>query len=250
MSLERICFDFYRRVQPTLAPGLKYSQTLYEDVLVAEVGQDVTWMDLGCGHQMLPPWRFESEQKLAQRAKMLAGLDYDFASLAKHRTIHHRVHGDVTKLPFADGSFDLVTANMVFEHLMEPQVQLAEITRVLRPGGQLIFHTPNALGYGVLLGRLVPGWVKKRLAWFLQGRKAEDVYPAYYRINSSATIESLAEHSGLKVKDIMLVMSSPNLVMIPPLMIVELLLARLLMTQPLRPLRTNIIAILRKPENA
>jgi SAM-dependent methyltransferase len=46
-------------------------------------------------------------------------------------------------LPFADGEFDLVVSNQVFEHLTEPRQAAAEIARVMRPGGFLIAIFPT-----------------------------------------------------------------------------------------------------------
>jgi ubiquinone/menaquinone biosynthesis C-methylase UbiE len=247
MSIRGAFDAFYKKVQPVIAPGVQYSQAHYEQALHAHVGQGKDWMDLGCGHTLLPPWRAEQERQLVARARRLTGLDYDFAALRQNRVIHHRVRGDVSKLPFTDNAFDLVTANMVFEHLQEPQRQMAEIFRVLKPGGTLIFHTPNKYGYGVLTAKLVPEPLKKVLTSILQGRKAEDVYPTYYRVNSASTIGELAARTGFRVKEIDLIMSSATLVMIPPLVILELLWMRLLMTDSLRSLRTNIIAVLQKP---
>lgn len=51
---------------------------------------------------------------------------------------------DGTTLPFPDGSFDLVTSFQVIEHLEDPMPYLAELTRVVRPGGEIILATPNA----------------------------------------------------------------------------------------------------------
>ena len=46
-------------------------------------------------------------------------------------------------LPFPDESFSLALCMDVVEHLLQPDLMLAEIYRVLRPGGTLILSTPN-----------------------------------------------------------------------------------------------------------
>lgn len=48
-----------------------------------------------------------------------------------------------TALPFADGSFDVVVSNHVIEHLPDTALHLAEIARVLAPGGVCYLATPN-----------------------------------------------------------------------------------------------------------
>lgn len=47
------------------------------------------------------------------------------------------------KLPFADQTFDVVIANQVFEHVDAPPGPLAEINRVLRPGGAFLACFPT-----------------------------------------------------------------------------------------------------------
>lgn len=50
--------------------------------------------------------------------------------------------GEAAKLPFADGSFDLVTCLDVVEHLDDDTAALREMRRVLRPGGHLLVTVP------------------------------------------------------------------------------------------------------------
>lgn len=54
------------------------------------------------------------------------------------------VTADMTKMPFADESFDCVTAGWVIEHLPDPVPGLAEIHRVLQPGGSVLILTTEA----------------------------------------------------------------------------------------------------------
>lgn len=81
---------------------------------------------------------------------------------ARHRTRAPvaLVQVDVQRLPFTDGSFDLVTASLVFCSVADPARGLAEARRVLRPGGRLVLleHTRGS-GLGAwLTDTLCPLW--------------------------------------------------------------------------------------------
>ena len=54
--------------------------------------------------------------------------------------------GRMGALPFADGSFAIVTMKHVLEHTPDPRVALADVARVLRPGGGVFIAVPHA-GY-------------------------------------------------------------------------------------------------------
>jgi SAM-dependent methyltransferase len=53
------------------------------------------------------------------------------------------VQSPAESLPFADGTFDLVHSNHVFEHLADPLAAAKEAWRVLRPGGVIFVEVPN-----------------------------------------------------------------------------------------------------------
>jgi SAM-dependent methyltransferase len=46
-------------------------------------------------------------------------------------------------LPFPDGSFDAVISNEVIEHVADDAMAMAEMARVLRPGGRAVIFCPN-----------------------------------------------------------------------------------------------------------
>jgi SAM-dependent methyltransferase len=59
--------------------------------------------------------------------------------------------GNCLATPFASGSLDVVTMWDVLEHLTDPHQAIAEMSRLLRPGGQLVFTTTDV---GSLVARL------------------------------------------------------------------------------------------------
>lgn len=239
-------YKLYWKIRDIIAPALTHSQHLYEDMLKRHVSRDTTWLDLGCGHQVLPFWREQQERDLVGNCGTIVGMDYDLPSLQKHRSISRRVRGDVNTLPFKDASFDLVTANMVVEHLAHPAVQFREINRILKPGGFFLFHTPNAAGYPTLLNKLAPEVLKHKLIYLLDGREEEDVFETHYSANTENQISSLAQASGFQVERTRMTVSDAIFALVLPLAVAELVFIRLLMTDRLKSWRTDIISVLRK----
>jgi SAM-dependent methyltransferase len=246
MSLRSRLFHVYWSIRRVVAPQLRYSQYVYEDVLRKYVNPSVDWIEIGCGHAILPPWRSAQERELVANCRAVFGIDYDWPSLKAHATISKKLRGDVSRLPFREEACDLVTANMVVEHLDNPSIQFREIHRILRPKGIFLFHTPNAYGYGVLLSRLVPESIKGKLVQLVEGRQAQDIFETHYAANTEKSIRQLALAAGFEVMEIRLLMTDAIFAMIPPLALVELLWIRLLMSEPFRSLRSNFIVALRK----
>ncbi len=100
-------------------------------------------------------------------AEPITGLDFSTAMLDRARTKYSQanvvwVQGDAMHLPYADSSFDLVTSAFGFRNLTNYAEGLAEIHRVLKPGGQigiLEANQPDGLrgwGYGIYFQHLLP----------------------------------------------------------------------------------------------
>jgi len=249
VGLARVLHNVYWWLEPRLAPGVQYAQTVFEESLFSVVEAGCQWLDFGCGHALLPDWRASQEEDLTRRPSRLVGVDAERAALCRNRGIRLRVCADGATLPFAGGVFDLVTANMVVEHLPEPETQFREIARVLKPGGRFVFHTPNGTGYPTLLARTLPDNLRGAAARMLEGRAGgEDRFRTFYRANTPARIGDIARNSGFAIDRIELVRSSAMFPLVTPLAAVELLLLRALASRRLSWLRPNLIAVLRKPQ--
>ncbi len=78
-------------------------------------------LDAGCGAGAL-------SARLAELGARVAALDLRGGP----------VRGDVHRLPFRDGVFDLAVCSLVLHYLQDPAAAVAELARVLHPGGRLI----------------------------------------------------------------------------------------------------------------
>ena len=123
------------------------------------------------------PHRLRLDEAVARRD--VVGVEVDPEALAKAAALGiEPVEANVEEpLPFADASFDAVVAGELFEHLQFPDALVAEIHRILRPGGVLVGSVPNAYR------------VQSRLL-FLRGKPPEDD-PTHLRMFSPAAIRGL-----------------------------------------------------------
>jgi SAM-dependent methyltransferase len=92
--------------------------------------------------------------------------------------------GDATAMPFADGSFDVVIAAEVLEHIPADQAALREISRVLAPGGTAAVT--------------VPAWLPERICWSLSD-DYHNVPGGHVRIFTRHELETKLAAAGLAV---------------------------------------------------
>lgn len=233
----------YADLKQLLAPGLRYAQDIYQEVVSRYVNEDTTWLDAGCGWHLLPPWKVEAERTLVARARVAFGVDGDERALGKHRTMHMLAVSDLEHLPLAAASVNLITCNVVIEHLRRPSRVFAEFARVLQRGGRAIVHTPNVYSHFVLAARCLPRSLKVRLESRLGGRDAVDIYPAHYRANSRRRLRTLMARAGLHEEFSRLIASEAATKAAHPLVAaLELALIRLTLHSRFKALRTGIIA--------
>jgi SAM-dependent methyltransferase len=112
-------------------------------------------LDLGCGDGRLTGVLVEQVGQMR-----LVGLDIDpqETALAEGGDLYEAVHtSDATPIPAPDASFDFVMSISVMEHMTQLEAVLAEVSRVLKAGGQLITTVPAIGFHGCLRGPLLPG---------------------------------------------------------------------------------------------
>ena len=107
----------------------------------------------------------------------------------KTQTVHY-VEGDAYHMPFRKESFDVVVALDLLEHVSDPEKIMSEMTRVLRPGGLLFFHTVNKTPLSYFL-------ISKG-KWFV--RDTPETYFNFSLFRHPDTVDQWCEELGLEMQ--------------------------------------------------
>ncbi|OQA25940.1 MAG: putative S-adenosylmethionine-dependent methyltransferase [Verrucomicrobia bacterium ADurb.Bin345] len=148
----------------------------------------------------------QTSEFLAGLAASVVGLDVDQAAVANPHLREVRIYNGGS-FPFDDGSFDAVVSDYALEHVENPCGLLAEVHRVLAPGGWFIFRTPNVVHYVSILSRFFPD----RLSCWARNRAADhEVYPKFFRCNSARKCRRLLKDAGLEVAVLKMIEKEPS----------------------------------------
>ncbi len=107
-------------------------------LLAPRVGEQA--LDIGCG----PGLTTEALAHAVGAAGSVRGIDIapPMLAIARRRCVQlgnvSFEQADVTKLPYADGSFDVALASQVYEYVEDIDGALRELARVIRPGGRAL----------------------------------------------------------------------------------------------------------------
>jgi DNA gyrase subunit B len=135
--------------------------------LACRVPEDTIVLDTCCGSGVVGA-------AFRGRVAKIVGLDItpQMAALARER-LDEVVLGDVYQIPFPEASFGLVCNREVLHLLPEPHRPIAEMYRVLKPGGQIV------IGQWVPYGPIDAAWmfriVKKKQPLFVNNLMAQDL---------------------------------------------------------------------------
>jgi SAM-dependent methyltransferase len=97
------------------------------------------------------------------------------------------LRGDATRLPFADDSFDVVITSEVLEHIQDDVAAIAEMVRVLKPGGHF--------------AATVPAWFPEKINWMLSDEyHAPKSEGGHVRIYSATELSAKLRAAGLALQ--------------------------------------------------
>jgi SAM-dependent methyltransferase len=146
MSQQPIRFNDGAAYERMMAVWSRLAGEVFLDWLAPAAGQ--RWIDVGCGNGAFTELLF---QRCAPGE--VQGIDQSEAQLAFARTKPGTrratfLQGDAMALPFDAGRFDAAVMGLVIFFVPEPAEGVAEMTRVVRPGGVVAAYVWDALGGG------------------------------------------------------------------------------------------------------
>lgn len=123
--------DYHVDLDPTWRYYPVYVTKMEKIDSVMKKRKSLKILDVGCGEGVL--------------VKKYRGLGYDIVGLDYNYSSDLVKQGDITQMPFEDGTFDLVLCLDVIEHIdiLSHEKAISEIRRVLKLGGESIFTIPN-----------------------------------------------------------------------------------------------------------
>jgi SAM-dependent methyltransferase len=130
---------YYRLIDRQFHSGYAYDHILA--ALVGRLPRPVHFLDVGAGSGY-------HVRRAAELGCLAVGIDLSLHAcrMGSDRVPGRLWQGDAEWLPFRENRFDLVFCQQLIEHVVYPERVLAEIARVLRPGGLLFLSAPNRLG--------------------------------------------------------------------------------------------------------
>jgi SAM-dependent methyltransferase len=167
--------------------GLRGRHTAYDEYFLGDDPRDVALtavaeasprrvVEVGCG------WGWFSARVARELDAQVVAVDISprMVELAREQGVDARV-GDVQDLPFDDGEFDCAVANWMLYHVPDLDRALAELARVVRPGGRLVAAT-SSLGHLHELWKLVGRDRYTENLPFQAERAEESLQPFFSRI--------------------------------------------------------------------
>ncbi|MCB9438599.1 MAG: methyltransferase domain-containing protein [Anaerolineales bacterium] len=222
-------------------PDFRNAGQRYHDHIAAIIQPTSRVLDVGCGRMSLAA-------EALQQAQHLIGIDLVHEDLQHNPLVHGAAVATANHLPFTNGSFDVVVSQWVVEHFEQPRDAFREMSRVLRPGGHLVFLTTNANNYIPLVSRLVPDRLQKTLIQRLLRRPRHESFPTFYRANTRRAVQRLASESGLQIKEVDYIANPFYLAFNVGTFRLALAYEKLTDWRPLNALKLYLLAILYKPE--
>lgn len=161
-----------------------------KEYLLEQIGRGKRVLDVGClGGQL--------SRLIMEQNNEVWGVEINptSADVARKRGIRVKVADVEEGLPFEAGAFDVVHAGEILEHLYDTKLFFQECRRVLKPGGMLLFTTPNLNSIENRLRVIAGGYLS------MAGAYPEDHFGSHVRIFNVSKVRELCRQTGFDLMD-------------------------------------------------
>lgn len=162
-------------------PNYHFSWEILTRIILENAASQPYWLDLGAGPNILI-----REQP---GAKFAVGVDIEKPGSIELSPDEAYCVAAGELLPFKANCINFITSRYTFEHLAHPRDVLHEIERVLQPGGCVVIQTTNKLNPLIVLSRLIPFGIKKRLIKSLFKDNPSGTFRTYDRMNKPSAVK-------------------------------------------------------------
>lgn len=172
-------------------PGYIFSNDLFENWIKESLNKNSVWIDAGCGNNSL----VHEFSDIAPRGTGIDEIIHPELLASGDRFIN----SSLENIPFETGTVDVITANMVIEHIVNIDKVLLEFHRILKPGGKFIFRTTNKNYPTLFIGNLIPKKMKDKIIYSIFGVRSHDIFKTTYPANTLMEIKKVFSVSGFKI---------------------------------------------------
>ena len=205
-----------------------------------------TVLDVGAGRT----WFFGDADK-RERGLRLIGVDIDPAELALNPSLDEAHAFDVCEsVGAADGSVDLILCRAVVEHLHDTEAFLRNAFKALKPGGKLALVFANSWAPPVIINRMLPAAVSKRVLYALvPNSQGYQGFKAYYDKCTYSSFRKALLATGFEIDYAYnSYYSSSYFQFFLPIHVISIVLDYLRMVISIRDLSSMNLFVVKKPE--
>ena len=162
-----------------------------KEYLLEQIGRGKRVLDVGClGGQISRLIMDQNNEVWGVEINPVA------AEVARKRGIRVKVANVEEGLPFEDGSFDVVHAGELVEYLYDTKLFFTECRRVLKPGGMLLFTTPNLNSLENRVRVVLGGYLS------MAGAYPEDHFGSQVRVFNLRKVRELCRQTGFDLEEV------------------------------------------------
>lgn len=183
-------------------PEEKDKYAIIKDLISEPMTDGCVILDAGCGHKTNIP-----EHNSLKIKKI--GMDMVLEDIRNNKTIDFGLVSNINYIPLKNEAVDIIICNMVFEHLKKPEKAFAELSRVLKKDGHLIFMTPCIYNIVTFINRMIPNRFHRNFAKLLTGANETDIFPTYYKANSIGNLRKMLGENNFVEKDLIMYQPPP-----------------------------------------